>query len=90
MCPCTTSFDQLHGSVGTACKQSSKYYHKTDIIREGEFIKVLTGQQPNKHSLIDQSLQDYVVRNCQKLKSLFFYVEERTSTLITIMTFLLT
>ena len=51
-------------------KHSSKDYHKAAITRADEFLKVMTGQKPNIHHCVDQSLSDNVSRNCQKLRSI--------------------
>ena len=51
-------------------KHSSKDYYKAAITRADEFLKVMTGQNPNIHHRFDQSLSDNVARNCQKLRSI--------------------
>ena len=51
-------------------KLSSKDYHKAAITRADKFLKVMTGQKPNIHHRVDQSLSDNVARNCLKLRSM--------------------
>ena len=52
-------------------KHADKAYHKEAVVKADEFLKVMTNQQPDNRSRLNQEMADRVQSNRQKLASIF-------------------
>jgi hypothetical protein len=60
----TKALEVLHKHVG-------KQYHKDAVLRSDDFLKVMTHQQADVRSQLNQAMADRVASNRQKLSSIF-------------------
>ena len=52
-------------------KHEKKQHHKDAVLRFDDFLKVMTHQQPDVRSLLNQAMADRIASNRQKLSSIF-------------------
>ena len=56
-------------------KHADKGYHRDAVVKSDEFARVMTHQQPDIRSQLNQALADKIASNRQKLSSIFKMIE---------------
>ena len=56
-------------------KHADKGYHKDAVVKSDEFVRVMTHQQPDIRSQLNQAMADKIASNMQKLSSIFKTIE---------------
>ena len=57
------------------CKHADKGYHRDAVVKSDEFVTVMTHQQPDIRSQLNQAMADKLASNRQKLSSIFKTIE---------------
>ena len=56
-------------------KHADKGYHRDAVVKSDEFVRVMTHQQPDIRSQLNQAMADKIASNRQKLSSIFKTIE---------------